>query len=81
MTMGPGGTLFVGTRATAPSTPLVDAGDGTRAAEVLTLAKDLNEPNGVAVKDGALYVDGDLAHPALRRRSRNASRTRPRPSS
>jgi glucose/arabinose dehydrogenase len=35
---------------------VVDAGDGTRAREVLTLAKNLNEPNGVAVKDGALYV-------------------------
>ena len=56
MTMGPGGTLFVGSRDAGAVYALVDAGDGTRAAEVLTLAKNLNEPNGVAVKDGALYV-------------------------
>ncbi len=55
MTMGPGGTLFVGTR-DGYVYAVVDAGDGTKAKEVLTLAKDLNEPNGVAVKDGALYV-------------------------
>jgi glucose/arabinose dehydrogenase len=53
--MGPGGTLFVGTRDGAVYA-VVDAGDGTKAREVLTLAKDLNEPNGVAVRDGALYV-------------------------
>ena len=56
MAMGPGGTLFVGSRDAGNVYALVDAGDGTRAAQVFTLAKDLNEPNGVAVKDGALYV-------------------------
>ena len=56
MTMGPGGTLFVGSRDEGAVYAVVDAGDGTRAAEVITLAKKLNEPNGVAVKDGALYV-------------------------
>ena len=55
MTMGPGGTLFVGTR-DGSVYAVVDAGDGTKAKEVVTLAKDLDEPNGVAVKDGALYV-------------------------
>jgi glucose/arabinose dehydrogenase len=55
MTMGPQGTLFVGTREGSVYA-VVDAGDGTKAREVLTLAKGLNEPNGVAVKDGALYV-------------------------
>jgi glucose/arabinose dehydrogenase len=56
MTMGPKGTLFVGSRDAGAVYAVVDAGDGTRAREVLTLAKNLNEPNGVAVKDGALYV-------------------------
>jgi len=56
MAMGPGGTLFVGSRDAGAVYAVVDAGDGTRAAEVITLAKNLNEPNGVAVKDGALYV-------------------------
>jgi glucose/arabinose dehydrogenase len=55
MAMGPGGTLFVGTR-DGFVYAVVDAGDGTKAKEVLTLAKDLNEPNGVTVRDGALYV-------------------------
>jgi glucose/arabinose dehydrogenase len=55
MTLGPGGTLFVGTR-DGFVYAVVDAGDGTRARKVLTLAKDLNEPNGVAVRGGALYV-------------------------
>jgi glucose/arabinose dehydrogenase len=56
MTMGPRGTLFVGSRDAGVVYAVVDAGDGTRAREVLTLAKNLNEPNGVAVKGGALYV-------------------------
>jgi len=56
MTMGPKGTLFVGSRDAGAVYAVVDSGDGTRAREVVTLAKDLNEPNGVAVKDGALYV-------------------------
>jgi glucose/arabinose dehydrogenase len=55
MTLGSGGTLFVGTR-DGYVYAVVDAGDGTKAKEVLTLAKDLDEPNGVAVRDGALYV-------------------------
>jgi glucose/arabinose dehydrogenase len=55
MAMGPKGTLFVGTR-DGQVYAVVDAGDGTKAKEVLTLAKGLDEPNGVAVRDGALYV-------------------------
>ena len=54
MALGEKGTLFVGTR---------DAGnvyaikhDGRKATQVMTIAKRLNSPNGVAVKDGALYV-------------------------
>jgi glucose/arabinose dehydrogenase len=56
MAMGEKGTLFVGTRDAGNVYAVVDAGDGTRAREVVTLAKNLNEPNGVAVKGGALYV-------------------------
>jgi len=51
---GGGGTLFVGTR-TAGSVYAIRH-DGRKASEVLTLASGLNMPNGVAVKDGALYV-------------------------
>ena len=56
MTMGEKGTLFVGTRDAGVVYAVVDSGDGTRGREVVTLAKNLNEPNGVAVKGGALYV-------------------------
>ncbi len=55
MTMGQNGTLFVGTRE-GSVWAVVDAGDGTKAKEVVRLARDLNEPNGVAFRDGALYV-------------------------
>jgi glucose/arabinose dehydrogenase len=54
MALGAKGTLFVGTR---------DAGvvyaiehDGSQATRVHTIAKGLNMPNGVAFRDGALYV-------------------------
>jgi glucose/arabinose dehydrogenase len=54
MALGAKGTLFVGTR---------DAGvvyaiehDGKAAKKVHTIAKGLNMPNGVAFRDGALYV-------------------------
>ena len=51
---GGGGTLFVGSRRAG----LVYAirHDGQKATEVITVASGLNMPNGVAVKDGALYV-------------------------
>ena len=51
---GGGGTLFVGTR-TAGAVYAIRH-DGRKATEVFTLASGLNMPNGVAVKDGALYV-------------------------
>jgi len=54
MALGEHGTLFVST---------VSAGnvyaikhDGKKATRVITIARGLNMPNGVAVKDGALYV-------------------------
>jgi glucose/arabinose dehydrogenase len=54
MALGDKGTLFVGTR-TAGKVYAVRH-DGKKASEVITLASNLNMPNGVAVKDGALYV-------------------------
>ena len=54
MALGEHGTLFVST---------VSAGnvyairhDGKKATQVITIARGLNMPNGVAVKDGALFV-------------------------
>ena len=50
------GTLFVGSRGARKVYAVRDSnGDGT-ADSILTIASGLNSPNGVAVKDGALYV-------------------------
>lgn len=53
LTIGSKGTVFVGTRLVGNVYAVVDHG-GTR--EVKTIAKGLHRPNGVAFKDGALYV-------------------------
>jgi glucose/arabinose dehydrogenase len=50
---GGGGVLFVGSRGEAV---YAIRHDGRKATEVITIASGLNMPNGVAVKDGALYV-------------------------
>ena len=54
MVLGEKGTLFVGTRSAGKVYAIRH--DGTRATQVTTLASGLNMPNGVAVRDGALYV-------------------------
>ncbi len=54
MALGERGTLFVGTR-TAGNVYAIQH-DGKQATKVQTLASGLNMPNGVAVRDGALYV-------------------------
>jgi glucose/arabinose dehydrogenase len=53
MTWGDKGTLFVSSRVAGNVYAIVDK-SGTR--EVKTIAKGLNLPNGVAFKDGTLYV-------------------------
>ena len=54
MALGDKGTLFVGTR-NAGSVYAIKH-DGKKATQVTTIARGLDRPNGVAVKDGALYV-------------------------
>ena len=56
MALGAQGTLFVGTRRTGRVYAVVDRNRDHRADEIITLAKDLYMPNGVAFRDGALYV-------------------------
>ena len=56
MTLSPGGTLFVGSRENGRVYAIVDRNDDHRADEVVTIASGLNMPNGVAFRDGALYV-------------------------
>ena len=53
MTSGKNGTLFVGTRFVGTVYAIVDHGDRR---EVKTLLKGLHRPNGVAFKNGSLYV-------------------------
>jgi len=53
MTWGDRGTLFVSSRVAGNVYAVVDKG-GAR--EVKTIAKGLNLPNGVAFKDGTLYI-------------------------
>src|SRR6266487_1726225 len=53
MTWGDKGTLFVGSRVAGQVYAIVDK-NGRR--EVKTIAKGLELPNGVAFKDGTLYV-------------------------
>jgi glucose/arabinose dehydrogenase len=59
MVLGSKGTLFVGTRDKPVGTvvyAVVDSNHDQKGDKVLTIAKDLNEPNGVAFRDGSLYV-------------------------
>ncbi len=53
MVQGPKGTIFMGTRQLGRVYAITDK-DGKR--EVKTLLQGLTQPNGLAVKDGALYV-------------------------
>ena len=56
MALSPDGTLFVGTRSGGDLYALVDRDQDIRADSVFVLARGLNSPNGVAFRDGALYV-------------------------
>jgi glucose/arabinose dehydrogenase len=56
MTLSPAGTLFVGTRSAGNVYAIVDRNRDNQADEVVTLARGMNMPNGVAFRDGALYV-------------------------
>ena len=59
LALGPKGTVFVGSRNKPDGDKvyaLVDKNGDQKADGVLTIAKGLNEPNGVAVHNGSLYV-------------------------
>jgi len=56
MALSPSGTLFVGTRTEGSLYAILDHDRDYRADEVITLARGMNSPNGVAFRDGALYV-------------------------
>jgi glucose/arabinose dehydrogenase len=56
MVYSPQGILFVGTRDKGDVYAIVDRNGDFKADTVYTIAKKLRMPNGVAFKDGALYV-------------------------
>ena len=56
MAMGDDGTLFVGTRNEGVVYAVKDTNGDFRGDTTYIIAKDLEQPNGVAFKNGALYV-------------------------
>jgi glucose/arabinose dehydrogenase len=56
MALSPNGVLFVGTRNAGNVYAILDTNRDYKADKVITIASGLNEPNGVALKDGSLYV-------------------------
>lgn len=56
LALSPGGVLYVGTRRDGRVYAVVDRDQDHRADRVYTIARGLTMPNGVAWRDGALYV-------------------------
>ena len=56
MTISPGNILFVGSREAGRVYAVIDRDKDFKADEVITIAKGLTMPNGVALHDGDLYV-------------------------
>ncbi|WP_242927825.1 PQQ-dependent sugar dehydrogenase [Pontibacter vulgaris] len=56
MAISPSGIVFVGTREDNKVYAVVDANKDGKADETVEIVSGLNSPNGVALKDGALYV-------------------------
>lgn len=56
MTLGKDGTLYVGTRREGSVYAVLDRDGDGRGEKVLILARGLDMPNGVAFRDGALFV-------------------------
>jgi len=75
MVLSPNGILYVGTRDAGKVYAILDTNNDYKADEIITIASGLDMPNGVAYKDGALYVaeinriirfdniDANLKHP------------------
>lgn len=56
LALGKNGTLFVGTRGGSEVYAVVNKNGDQKADEVITIATGLTAPNGVAFRDGSLYV-------------------------
>lgn len=56
LALSPSGTLFVGTRGAGNVYAVIDHNKDYKVDEIIVLAKNLNMPNGVAFRNGSLYV-------------------------
>ena len=56
MALGPSGVVFVGSRSEGKVYAVVDRDGDNRADQVHVIARGLDQPSGVAYRDGALYV-------------------------
>jgi len=56
MTLSPSGILYVGTQEAGSVYALPDRNKDNKADQVIAIALGLNTPNGVAFKDGSLYI-------------------------
>ena len=56
MALGPQGTVFVGSRTAGKVHAVIDRDGDQKADRVVLIASGLDQPNGVAVRNGALYV-------------------------
>ncbi len=56
LALGAGGTVFVGTRKEGKVYALRDQNNDGKVDQVFTIASGLNQPNGVAFRNGSLYV-------------------------
>jgi glucose/arabinose dehydrogenase len=56
MALGPQGTVFVGSQYAGKVYAVVDRNGDHKADQVLSIASGLRQPNGIAVRNGALYV-------------------------
>ncbi len=56
MVLAPGGTVFVGSRTAGKVHAVVDSNGDHKADRVVQIAGGLDQPNGLAVRNGALYV-------------------------
>jgi len=75
LALGPDGTVFVGTRGEGKVYAVVDADQDGKADRALVVAEGLDTPNGVAFREGDLFVaevSRILRFPAIRARSGQA---------
>jgi glucose/arabinose dehydrogenase len=56
LAFSPKGTLFVGSRDTGKVYAILDRNNDNKADDILVIAQDLDMPNGVAFRNGSLYV-------------------------